>query len=90
MSGSLKIRSSDDILFITSDKSRGSRANLLDYDNAETGTLEESLKQRIETTLYANNWNLTRTATKLGIGRTTLWRKIKKYDIRKSEEILED
>lgn len=80
----------DDILFITSDKSRVSRSAVLSFDNAETGTLEESLKQRIETTLYSNNWNLTKTAMKLGIGRTTLWRKIKKYDIRKSEKILEE
>jgi len=77
----------DDILFITSDKSNASKADDLNIGNVETGTLEESLKQRIEKTLYANNWNLTQTAIKLGIGRTTLWRKIKKYDLRKTEGI---
>lgn len=52
----------------------------------DSGTLEESLKERIRTALYNNNWNLTRTATRLGIGRTTLWRKIKRYKIvRKGE-----
>ena len=51
----------------------------------ESGTLEESLKQRIESTLYANNWNFSKTALKLGIGRTTLWRKVKKYNINRSE-----
>jgi transcriptional regulator with PAS, ATPase and Fis domain len=80
----------NDILFITSGKTQASRSDLYNLNDTESGTLEESLKQRIETTLYANNWNLTKTATKLGIGRTTLWRKIKKYDIRKSEEILEE
>ncbi len=79
----------DDILFITSDKSSVSKADVLNIGHIETGTLEESLKQRIEKTLYANNWNLTQTAVKLGIGRTTLWRKIKKYDLRKAEEVLD-
>lgn len=50
------------------------------------GTLEESLKRRIEATLHATNWNYTKTAGRLGIGRTTLWRKIKKYDIKKAIE----
>ncbi|UCD17172.1 MAG: sigma-54-dependent Fis family transcriptional regulator [Candidatus Zixiibacteriota bacterium] len=53
------------------------------------GTLEESLKLRIEATLHATNWNYTKTAIKLGIGRTTLWRKIKKYDIRKIDRTRE-
>jgi len=30
--------------------------------------------------------NFTRTAMKLGIGRTTLWRKVKKYNITKMEK----
>jgi len=80
----------NDILFITSDKTQALHSDLYNLNDTKSGTLEESLKQRIETTLYANNWNLTKTATKLGIGRTTLWRKIKKYDIRKSEEILKE
>ncbi|MBN2225903.1 MAG: sigma-54-dependent Fis family transcriptional regulator [candidate division Zixibacteria bacterium] len=50
------------------------------------GTLEDSLKRRIEATLYATNWNFTQTAIKLGIGRTTLWRKIKKYDIKRLDK----
>ncbi len=52
------------------------------------GTLEESLKRRIKATLHATNWNYTKTAIKLGIGRTTLWRKIKKYDIKKVDREL--
>ncbi|KAA3634683.1 MAG: hypothetical protein DWP97_06515, partial [Calditrichaeota bacterium] len=30
-----------------------------------------------------NDWNYTQTANELGIGRTTLWRKVKKYNLKK-------
>ena len=76
-----------DIVFITSGELKSNRIVRRSIDIlTETGTLEESLKMRIENMLYANNWNLTLTASKLGIGRTTLWRKIKKYNIRKNNE----
>jgi transcriptional regulator of acetoin/glycerol metabolism len=52
-----------------------------------TGTLEESLKERIHAALCANNWNFSKTATTLGIGRTTLWRKVKKYNITRDETV---
>jgi len=78
-----------DIMFISSKPLQRGPEPTVQYDDTETGTLEESLKHRIETMLYANNWNLTKTANKLGIGRTTLWRKIKKYDIKKNEELLQ-
>ncbi|MEW5924070.1 MAG: sigma-54 dependent transcriptional regulator [Candidatus Zixiibacteriota bacterium] len=74
-----------DIVFITSSKMHPPII-LRRESIAETGTLEESLKHRIETMLHANDWNLTRTAARLGIGRTTLWRKIKKYNIAKAGE----
>lgn len=77
----------DDIIFITPGKTKPTPADYSKINEIGGGTLEESLKQRIEKTLYANNWNLTQTAVKLGIGRTTLWRKIKKYDLRKEEEV---
>ncbi len=80
----------EDILFITSEKFTPQAIDLIPTGDTNSGTLEESLKQRIESVLYANNWNLTKTATKLGIGRTTLWRKIKKYNIRKNEEVFKD
>jgi len=79
-----------DIIFINSEPNR--TLNIVrphQTENIENGTLEESLRQRIESTLYANSWNLTQTAVKLGIGRTTLWRKIKKYNIRREEEMVE-
>jgi len=45
--------------------------------------LDNNQRTLIVRALNDNNWNYTRTATELGIGRTTLWRKIKKYDLRK-------
>jgi two-component system response regulator HydG len=77
-----------DIVFITSNREGAEHSEHHLPTDTDSGTLEESLKKRIETTLYANSWNLTKTATKLGIGRTTLWRKIKKYNIKKDEESL--
>ena len=44
-------------------------------------TLDDNQKTLIVKALNDNKWNYTRTATELGIGRTTLWRKIKKYDL---------
>ena len=77
-----------DIMFITSDRTPPPRTNRIETDLGISGTLEDSLRKRIEATLYANDWNFTRTATKLGIGRTTLWRKIRKYNITKNNEAL--
>lgn len=37
--------------------------------------------QKVLDTLRSNNWNATETAKKLGIGRATLYRKMKKYSI---------
>ena len=75
-----------DIVFITSSRIHQTIILRREPISVETGTLEESLKHRIETMLHANDWNLTRTAAKLGIGRTTLWRKIKKYNIARADE----
>jgi len=77
----------DDIMFITSGLGWGiARGDEAREVNLEMGTLEDSLRRRIETTLSANDWNFTRTATKLGIGRTTLWRKVRKYNITKLDK----
>lgn len=43
--------------------------------------LEEIEKQRIESALLNQNNNRTKTAKELGIGRTLLIHKIKKYDL---------
>jgi DNA-binding NtrC family response regulator len=44
--------------------------------------LDEGQKKLIIKTLNKNNWNFTQTARELGIGRTTLWRKVKKYELK--------
>ncbi|MDD3730768.1 MAG: sigma-54 dependent transcriptional regulator [candidate division Zixibacteria bacterium] len=74
-----------DIIFITKDK------NLTGEDNHFTrmtltlkgGTLDKTQRSLIIKALTDNNWNYTKTASELGIGRTTLWRKIKKYHLQK-------
>ncbi len=74
-----------DVIFITSRQASEEVDNNLVIHNTGNGTLEDSLKNRIENSLSANDWNFTKTASQLGIGRTTLWRKIKKYNIEKKE-----
>jgi DNA-binding NtrC family response regulator len=44
--------------------------------------LDNNQRNLIVGALNENNWNYTKTAQELGIGRTTLWRKIKKYDLK--------
>jgi len=45
-------------------------------------TLEDMERQAILTVLQDNNWHKARTAEVLGINRTTLWHKIKRYGLR--------
>jgi transcriptional regulator with PAS, ATPase and Fis domain len=45
--------------------------------------LQELEKRAIGEALEMNNWNISRTAKQLGIGRVTLWRHIKEYNIQK-------
>jgi DNA-binding NtrC family response regulator len=45
-------------------------------------TLAEIEKAHILSTLYEVGWNQARAADALGIGRTTLWRKLREYGIR--------
>ncbi len=52
------------------------------------GLLADSQKTVISEALEENDWNFTKTAQKLGIGRTTLWRKVKKYNL--AREAVED
>jgi Nif-specific regulatory protein len=46
-------------------------------------SLEEIERKHIEATLVATDWNKSKTAQILGIERSTLDRKIKRYDIEK-------
>jgi len=47
-------------------------------------SLEQLERVQIVRSLEGNGWNYSQTAQELGIGRTTLWRKIKKYDLRQA------
>jgi two-component system, NtrC family, response regulator AtoC len=49
---------------------------------AEPQTLEEVERRHIEKMLAQQQWNIARTARVLGIDRTTLHKKIKRYDLR--------
>lgn len=51
------------------------------FEFSESMTLEMIEKMFIERTLVKNNWNKVKTAHDLGIDQSTLWRKIKRYDI---------
>lgn len=45
--------------------------------------LVDNQRSTIQKALEDNNWNFTQTAQDLGIGRTTLWRKVKKYKLQR-------
>jgi DNA-binding NtrC family response regulator len=49
---------------------------------SETLNLEQNEKQLIVKAIEKSDWNLTRAAAELGINRSTLYDKIKKYEIR--------
>jgi DNA-binding NtrC family response regulator len=49
---------------------------------AQQHLLKEQEKSLILETLQKTHWNQKRAAAELGIGETTLWRKIKKFDLR--------
>lgn len=50
-------------------------------ETLSTRSLEEVERTQILRSLEGNGWNFSQTARQLGIGRTTLWRKIKKYHL---------
>ncbi len=73
-----------DITFITGD-ARGlepARTSVT-IKGRTNGLLDDSQRSLIARALDDNNWNFTQTAQELGIGRTTLWRKVKKYQLKK-------
>lgn len=49
------------------------------------GLLDDTQRSIIARALDDNNWNFTQTAQELGIGRTTLWRKVKKYQLTREQ-----
>ena len=57
---------------------------------SKSGSLQENQRHLITNALDANEWNFTQTAKQLGIGRTTLWRKVRKFNLKKSAEIKDE
>ena len=53
------------------------------------GRLDDTQRSMIARALEDNDWNFTQTAQELGIGRTTLWRKVKKYGLTKEPSEIE-
>jgi len=80
------IEAEDIILLTTSQNKQQETTAKSESENMESGLLSDSQRSIITCALKENNWNFTQTAQKLGIGRTTLWRKVKKYNLR-SENI---
>ena len=77
-----KIRSED--LIMVSEVSEGPHRLVFKSKADKNMSLEEKQLDYIVRSLRENDWNYTRTAKQLGIGRTTLWRKMKK--IKESEK----
>jgi len=71
---------SDDIFFVPASFERPGKIQL--KRPPEKSTLEDSQRDIIRNALVNNNWNYSQTSKQLGIGRTTLWRKVKKYELR--------
>ncbi len=82
----------EDIIFIGSAATPRADTPPADTESgSRQGLLADSQRTVIARALEDNNWNFTLTAQKLGIGRTTLWRKVKKYDLRReSKEFTDD
>lgn len=75
----------EDIIFISPRET--SLTNQPAEPSRQTRSLQETQKLQILKSLEENDWNYSMTATQLGIGRTTLWRKIKKYNLTQPEKV---
>ncbi len=70
-----------DIIFISPREKRRP-----EFPPPRNRSLVEGQKQLILKTLEENKWNYTMTADQLGIGRTTLWRKVKRFNLKQIAE----
>lgn len=64
------------------DSMLGEAAYLREGDTSR-GTLAERERQAIHETLEATGWRLSESARRLGISRTTLWRRLRTYGLRR-------
>ena len=73
-----------DIIFIASESSTETPSSqpVKNSLRIKGNLLDNNQRTLIVRALNDNSWNYSKTATELGIGRTTLWRKIKKYDLK--------
>jgi transcriptional regulator of acetoin/glycerol metabolism len=67
------------------DSTLGEAAYLPEAD-INSGTLAERERQAIFETLEATGWKLTDSAKRLGISRTTLWRRLKAYGLNRERQ----
>ncbi len=73
--------SADDIFFVSQGEMTENTTVIPPLTSG--GSLEMTYRTRILKSLEDNKWNYSQTAVELGIGRTTLWRKVKKYHLTK-------
>jgi DNA-binding NtrC family response regulator len=83
LTNSDRIRSED--LVLVTDNIEGPHVLTLKSGEDKEQSLEEKQLEFILKTLREHGWNYTKTAKQLGIGRTTLWRKMKKIKEREAE-----
>ncbi len=74
-------------LRLLADGSASFRVNSDIGKSSKSGSLEENQRHLITNALDDNEWNFTQTAMQLGIGRTTLWRKVRKFNLKRGAEI---
>ncbi len=74
-----------DVTFVGGENAQASAAGCED-GQAGGRRLDDSQRDIIVRALNENDWNYTRTAQELGIGRTTLWRKVKKYRLHEEKD----
>lgn len=82
IAGGKELKTSDIIITGQKPKTHTEEAGTELIIKGKTGLMDEGQKTLIIKTLHNNNWNYSQTAQELGIGRTTLWRKVKKYNLK--------
>ncbi|MBU0984683.1 MAG: sigma-54 dependent transcriptional regulator [candidate division Zixibacteria bacterium] len=75
----------DDIMFVTNECAGHEQPEVQPRTTLRLkgNSLDNGQRSLIIRALNEHDWNYTKTAAELGIGRTTLWRKIKKYDLQR-------
>ncbi|MBU8934655.1 MAG: sigma-54 dependent transcriptional regulator [candidate division Zixibacteria bacterium] len=76
----------DDISFVGSGSDTRPRTTSEPVRRTTVSRLDDNQRSLIQRALVENDWNYTQTAQELGIGRTTLWRKVKKFNLKRDAE----